>query len=61
MKKSLNEWCLEYFNNNLFDYCMEYAKDSPAPPVDFLFKMCEMLDGYSLYVRSKQDEDWYFC
>lgn len=57
MKKSLNEWCAHYFNKNLFDYCMDYAKDSPAPPLDFLHKMCDMLDGYSLYQRSTTDNE----
>lgn len=58
MKKSLDEWCLHYYGRNLFDYCMEYAKDSDAPPLDFLHKMCQLLDGYTMYqTRSNYNND----
>ena len=56
-KKSLNEWSLTYFNNNVFDTCMKFAEGSSAPPLDFLFKLTEMLDGYSLYLRGPEDKD----
>ncbi len=47
---SLDEYCLNLYNNRLFGVCMEFAKDSPAPPLDFLAKMTSIMDDYSRYV-----------
>lgn len=50
--KSFEEWSLTYFNGKPFDLGMKFAEGSEAPPLDFMYKLTELLEGYSMYLTS---------
>ena len=59
MLKAFNEWCLGIYGKKPFEECMDFAKNSEAPPLDFVFHLTSLLDGYTTYlvhhVKEKED------
>ena len=45
-------WCIELYGKKPIEVALEYSKDSDAPVLDTIDKLCELIDGYSLYVRA---------
>ena len=53
---SIDNWCLTLYNRGVFEECMTYAAGTDMPPLNFLERFTQLLDGYTMYINARIKE-----